>query len=169
MLKGKISGFLKYLAAFILSVGLLENAASAQENVFIMPGEPTVITPGEGVGVLKLGEPYASIQKALGDIRPFSFALAENKVDGKELWLSYRDIGIAFAFDYETKILERIIVLTPALLVRNTGIHAGSEESEVKKYFKDTGQGGPADELAYPGIKFFIKDKRIFAIEIGNR
>jgi hypothetical protein len=164
MSESKIFAFLKYLMAFILFISLFQNTLWPQGNALIVPGE--------GVGVLKLGESYHFIIQDLGDIAPSSW----RKVQGEmniEIWLSYKDLGMTLVFDYETKKLEKIIVLSQSLLVENTGIHVGSKESDVKKYFKDPSKDSKANELDYPhlGINFFIKneDKTVYAIEVKKK
>jgi hypothetical protein len=135
-----------------------------------MPGQGNaLIVPGEEVGVLKLGNLVGFITRDLGNIEPSTVRKVEEG-ETKEMWLSYTDLGLTLIFDYATKTLKRIIVLTPSLLVKGTGVHVGSKEAEVLDYFKKPSKDSKANELDYPhlGINFLIKesDRTVSAIEI---
>jgi hypothetical protein len=164
MLKNRIERYLRYLVALILISGLFDNTLLAQGNALIVPGEE--------VGVLKLGNPIGFITQDLGNIEPSSWHKEEDGTSS-EMRLSYNDLGLTLIFDYATKMLKRIKVMTPSLLVKGTGIHVGSKESEVLEYFKESSKEGKANELDYPqlGIKFIIKEneRTVYAIEINAR
>jgi len=161
MLKNKIKQYLKYLIALLFINGLFNNTLSAQGNALIVPGEE--------VGVLKLGNPIGFITQDLGNIEPSRRRKVEDGTSS-EMWLSYKDLGLTLVFDYETKKLKKIVVVTPSLLVEGTGIHVGSKKSEVLEYFKEPSKASKTNELDYPqlGIKFIIKehDRTVYAIEI---
>ena len=161
MLINKIKQHLKYLIALLLIGGLFNNTLLAQGNALIVPGEE--------VGVLKLGNPIGFITQDLGNIEPSSWRKAGDGTSS-EMRLSYRDLGLTLIFDYETKKLKRIMVMTPSLLVKDTGVHVGSKESEVLEYFDNPSKEGKTNELDYPqlGIKFIIKENEriVYAIEI---
>jgi hypothetical protein len=150
MLKNRIERYLRYLVALILISGLFDNTLLAQGNALIVPGEE--------VGVLKLGNPIGFITQDLGNIEPSSWHKEEDGTSS-EMRLSYNDLGLTLIFDYATKMLKRIKVMTPSLL--------------VKGYFKESSKEGKANELDYPqlGIKFIIKEneRTVYAIEINAR
>ena len=164
MLKNKIEQYLWYPVVLLLISSSFDNNLLAQGNALIVPGEE--------VGVLKLGNPIGFITQDLGNIEPSSWHKEEDGTS-TEMWLSYRDLGLTLIFDYETKKLKRIMVMTPSLLVKDTGIHVGSKESEVLGYFNNPSKGGKANELDYPqlGIKFLIKENKrtVYAIEINAK
>lgn len=164
MLKNKIKQHLKYLIALLLIGGLFNNTLLAQGNALIVPGEE--------VGVLKLGNPIGFITQDLGNIEPSSWHKEEDGTSS-EMRLSYKDMGLTLVFDYGTKKLKKVVVVTPSLLVKGTGIHVGSKEVEVLEYFKDPSKEGKANELDYPqlGIKFVVKenDRTVCAIEIKEK
>jgi len=144
----------------ILAFACLTSFLSAQGNALIVPGE--------GVGVLRLGEPIAYIKQDLENTDPSTSRLIEESGQ-KKVALSYKDFGLTFIFDFKTKKLEKIIVLTQNLLVENTGIHVGSRAAEVISHFKSPVKGSES-ELDYPhlGIKFILDNDRrtISAIEV---
>jgi len=164
MTKNKTYRSIEYLFVLILLIGLSNKSLPAQGNALIVPGEE--------VGVLKLGNSIGFITQDLGNIEPSTVRKVE---DGeiKEMWLSYKDLGLTLIFDYATKTLKRIIVLSPSLLVKGTGIHVGSKESEVLEYFKEPSKEGKTNELDYPqlGIKFIIREneRTVYAIEINAK
>lgn len=160
MIKYRVSITFKFVIANIVFICLFQNYLLAQGDALIVPGE--------GVGVLKLGDSSEKIKRGIGSIRVNSL----HKVKDNEMWLLYRDLGMTLVFDYKTKELKKIIVLTVGLLVENTGISVGSSESDVRRYFKDPKCSKEGD-LDYPdlGIKFYIKKeyKKVRAIEVKKK
>jgi len=132
----------------------------AQGNALIMPGE--------GVGVLRLGEPISFVKQDLENVDPSTSRLIEEGGQRK-VALSYRNHGLTLIFDFKTKQLGKIIVQSQRLLVENTGIHVGSRASDVVRYFKDPVKGSE-NEMDYPQLGInFILDKSgmtISAIEV---
>ena len=142
---------------------LCSSYLSAQGNALIVPGK--------GVGVLELGEPINFIQQDLDNTEPSNWRVTEEG-NKKKVVLSYKDFGLTLVFDFETKRLERIIVMSPNLLVEGTGIHVGSSREEVLRYFKNP-DGEAKGELDYPGrgIKFILNKSlnAVYAIEVRER
>jgi len=154
-----------------------------------------VIIPGTGVGVLRLGEPINEILEKIGPTEAMQWRLAQTSEGEGLMWLSLEELGMSLAFDFRTKTLRKILVLTEALLVQNTGIRVGSSEKEIERYFSTTrmyqqreiippkteekfeipegDKKPPIRVLDYPyfGIKFYIKqdDHTVYTIEIYER
>ena len=75
------------------------------------------------------------VMQDLGNIEPSSLRKVEDGANS-EMWLSYIDLGLTLVFDYGTRKLKKIIVLTPRLLVKGTGIRVERKLSECLEYFK---------------------------------
>jgi hypothetical protein len=121
----------------------------------LLPQGDALIVPGVGVGVLRIGESITYIREDLAGQELSNSRLVEVGPK-KEMWLSYKDIGLTFIFSFGSRILDRII---------------GCRRIDVLKYFK----GPPreeANELDFPklGIKFVLNSNgTVVAIEVKRR
>jgi hypothetical protein len=94
------------------------------------------IYPGKGVAEFVLGDVFQRVNstfKVESDI--------VNRVSGEsgaeELWFSYDSIGFTLIYDYETQILNRIIVKNKSFFVVDTRLSIGSDAVEIKRYFDE--------------------------------
>ncbi len=115
----------------------------------------TVIQPGVGVGVLKLGDTVDDVYAKLGQRKADRVQRVAYK-GRTEIWLTYDDMGMALVYDDARKRLERIVVTSKGLLVERTGIRVGSSGGDVEKYYggeQRTRQLEGQNELwVYPGL-----------------
>ena len=114
MKKHHFSNTFKFLAISIMIICPFHNYLGAQGDALIMPGK--------GVGVLKLGDRIDVINRKIGNIKVDNSRKVVNPTSGNEMWLSYKNLGMTFVFNYKTHKLEKIVVLTVGLLLENTGI-----------------------------------------------
>lgn len=187
MIRGRAFYVFWHIAAWILLLTLIPKPAFNQGDAMIIPGV--------GVGVLKLGERVDKILEKIDSKYAKQWRGAKESGDKKIMWLSLEELGMSLAFDFHTRTLRKILVLTEALLVQSTGIRVGSSEKKVMKYLGDAGMhhqtevppehteersGRPEEDrkllihsMDYPrlGIKFYInqEDHTVYTIEVYER
>ncbi len=138
-------------------------------------GEETVIQPGTGVGALKIGMPLDAAYRSIGQ-RKADIARQVEAGATREIWLTYSDMGITLVVNPD-KMVERIIVTSPGLLVERNGLRIGSTVTEVEKYYgeakKKTAIGENGELWSYPsiGISFTIDrvEKRVDVITVMGK
>jgi hypothetical protein len=76
---------------------------------------------------------------------------------------TYTEMGISLYFDSTSHKLERIDILTPALVVAESGIRVGSSVEAVKKFYgtPDSTQNGSLYSFSDRGINFWINNKNL--------
>ncbi len=134
----------------------------------------TLIQPGIGVGVLKLGDGIEAVYVKIGK-KKADRALKVGRGSGAEVWLSYNDMGITLVFNAARQV-ERIIVTSKGLPVERTAIRVGSSAADVEKNY---GPGekrkieGNGELWKYPhqGISFTIDtvEKRVDVITVMRK
>ena len=151
---------IKILLSIIILICWFGNTTIAEEHSYIQPGK--------GLGVFKIGERYQEIQKKLGKRKPDK----TTKVNSKEMWISYYDMGLTFVFSYKDKILQKIVVTSKGLLVERTGIRIGSSEKNLVKYYGEAKVKEDYDkqrklwEYKHLGVNFLINKKNHAVEEI---
>lgn len=103
----------------------------------------TAIVPGVSAGRFNLDSGYPEIKGILDqEYRTIQQTAYDNKIDiysyadRTELWLTSAYMGMNFIFDYDTKKLIRILVLSTALNIRNTNIRVNSPSTILGTYPK---------------------------------
>ncbi|MBI4649876.1 hypothetical protein HY745_00985 [Candidatus Desantisbacteria bacterium] len=150
---GRIYKIEKYLFLFIITLFISNiNAADFKDSL---------IQPGVGVGVLKLGDTPVDISRKLeGKKADIAKKIVYDST--VEMWLSYVDMGVTLIYD-TNKSIKSIIVTNKELLLEESGIHVGSAKSNVLKNYK--GEKRPIRQInnnielwEYPdlGIIFFV-------------
>ena len=173
MTKRKISFIRWHIGALIFLATFFPKYVSAQ-------GDATII-PGIGVGVIKLSEDIDDILKKISPADSKQWRTAQLENEEKMMWLSLEKTGMSLAFDFKTRKLKKILVLTKALLVQNTSLRVGSNEIEVIEFFgraesNKSMEKNKSKEIApmdYPqlGIKFYVdlKNHTVRTIEVYER
>ncbi len=137
-----------------------------------------LIYPGTGVGSIKIGDEYTKFKTANSKyINPDRLQKVKSK-NGSEMWVPVDELGLILIYDFNKKIIRRIVVKNKSIFVEGKNISVGSSISELrkeyKKEYKEKDLAKPKDgELWYwsvdnIGIKYWINktDNKIAAIEI---
>lgn len=165
MIKKKTPFIFWHIIALILLIILLPRLVSTQGDAMIIPGV--------GVGVLKLNKRVDDILKKIGPEEVQQWRKSQVQTEEKMMWLSLKELGMSLAFDYKSRRLKKIIVLTKALLVQNTSLRVGSDKKEVIKFMGQPQINKTEEILDYSqhGIKFYIdgKTSTVRTIEVYER
>jgi hypothetical protein len=96
--------------------------------------DETLIRPGIGVGEIRLGDSLADVYAKLGQKKADS-ARKVGKGEMEEIWLSYRAMGLTFAYDRK-KTLKKIIVTSKAIPLERVGLRVGSRAAYIERYYE---------------------------------
>lgn len=167
------NGLIPFWGAILLTILLAGQGFSIKLD--------TLIQPGQGVGVLKLGETIEQSYQKLGKKKADA---AENVVYGKEkgkekkeVWFSYWDMGLTLVYSNEGNDkgkLIRIIVSSKGLPVERTGLRVGSPLTDLERYYpkpespKEMGGGRELWEYSDQGISFTVNrvERRVDVITV---
>jgi hypothetical protein len=166
-------GVLGGLLLGVLGLGMRGAARRASAQ-----GLPT-ISPGGGLGDIKLGEPVDYLVKQLWEEKADEIKKAP--LEGvTEFLLLYRKRRMLFVSD-ESRRIKRIVTKNPLFPVRGNGMHVGSTSTDVKRAYQSIRQasvglriygksGGevPYDLYYYPadGIAFTVAKEEVITITV---
>ena len=131
-------------------------------NALAINRESATIVPGQSVGIFLIGASAGTVIRSIDStINP---VIQKIKIDAStKIMYTYTEMGISLYFDSTSHKLERIDILTPALVVAESGIRVGSSVEAVKNFYgtPDSMQNGSLYSFPDRGIEFWINNKNL--------